>query len=209
MRCARFFLSAAAMITLCYSWEARQQGLVLGGGIGAGGDLIGQRTTVLGTTYGASPRCNPALLTDLKIGYSLDGLLEISIVSRNDWQMPYSTPIVNNTNGIEFRYFLKPVSPSKSFGGGIGYGFWFYPFDRDMNRHYGGWGYSLFCGAGYEIRKNLGLQLDIGYSMPVHTSHVSHTWISGTGSPQTETVEVVQINHTVSLRLCVYYSLYI
>jgi hypothetical protein len=208
MRCVRFFLTAAAMLSPGYSWDGRQQGLVLGGGAGAGVDLIGPRMTVRGETYGGSLRANPALLTDLKIGYAIDDCSEISIVIRNDWQMPYSTPIVNNANGIEYRYFLKPVSPSMSFSGGVGYGFWFYPFHSDMNRHYGGSGFSFFCGSGYELTGNLALQFDIGYSMLVHTSHVQYTMIPGTGPPYTESVEFVQINHTVSLRLCVLYSLY-
>jgi hypothetical protein len=206
MRCPRSFLLIAALSSFCYSLDGRHKGLCLGGGAGIGVDCIKPLTALRGETYWASFRCNPAFLTDLKIGYNTGGRSEICMVSRNDWQMPYSTPIVNNTNGLEYRYYRKPASPSVSFSGGIGYGFWFYPFDSDMNRHYAGSGFSIFCGSGYELRRNLILQFDIGYSMPVHTSHVAY---SETGPPYTETVEFVQINHTVSLRLSALYSIYV
>jgi hypothetical protein len=203
MKLTRLFLSVISLLSMCYSRDGRQEGLVLGGGLGGGCDIVMPVVSILGESSSQKARINPAMLTDLKIGFNIGGRSEISIVSRNDWQMPYSTPIINNANCIEYRFYCKTAFPSIFFNGSVGYGFWFYPFDSDMNRYYAGRGISFFMGAGYEVRKNICLQFDIGYNRPVNTSNVPYFGMYSSGR-----VGFSQINHTLSFRLSAIYQVY-
>jgi len=153
-----------------YSFEANQKRFYLGGNLGVGCDVVKPQLTLSGQTTSGKIRTNPSLLSDFKFGYNVSNNLSVLLIICNDWQAPYSTIILINTNSLGCRYYLNSRLSNLFLEGSLGYGFWLYPFDVEWNKHFSGNGFSFSVGSGYSITKNTSLYFGYQFFNPSYES---------------------------------------
>jgi hypothetical protein len=128
--------------------------------LGAGGtvDFTKPVLVIDGNNKYGSLKNDPAISTKGSVGWRLNGSHELSIQCRFNWQMPYSTIIAENTCSFNYSYYFISSVPSLFVNGGVGYGFWFYPFAGSVwNNSYAANGFASSAGLGWEMNRQFEL----------------------------------------------------
>ena len=171
-------VSVAVFVVLCVTtvagaFDGERQGFILGVGVGSG---------LTSYTYTASADYDRAavsvtsdrenvfpLMSDFKIGYAPNDLLEIYWMSKVSWfgdEALYGedVTIANGLGGLGVTYFFQPAAPSAFVSGGIGFSSWSLPLEEDPPDSWVGVGLS--AGAGYEFAPHWYVAGDVCWGKP-------------------------------------------
>jgi len=177
------FLSVAVLAVFCVTtvagaFDGERQGFILGIGVGAGltsytateaidAEEVGMES---GTFSWTSDRENEfPLMSDFKIGYAPNDLVEIYWMSKVSW---FSVSgggeddfiVANGLGGLGVTYFFEPAAPSAFVSGGIGFSSWAFPLEEDPPDPWSGIGLS--AGAGYEFATHWYVAGDVCWGRP-------------------------------------------
>ena len=167
------FLSVAVLAVFCVTtvagaFDGERQGFILGIGVGAGLTTYTQ-TISSGSNSLTSDRENEfPLMTDFKIGYAPNDLVEIYWVNKVSWfsmenALGDDVTITNGLGGLGVTYFFEPAAPSAFVSGGIGFSSWTVPFEEEAEV----WsGFGLTAGAGYEFATHWYVAGDVCWGKP-------------------------------------------
>ena len=172
------FLSVAVLMVFCVTtvagaFDGERQGFILGIGVGAGltsYTVTGAAGYEGGTASWTSDRENEfPLMSDFKIGYAPNDLMEIYWMSKVSWfsvdgGLGDDVMIANGLGGLGVTYFFEPAAPSAFVSGGIGFSSWTLPLEEDPPDAW--YGIGLSAGAGYEFATHWYVAGDVCWGKP-------------------------------------------
>lgn len=148
------------LVSLSYGFDGERKGFILGGGIGGTlgkYDQNGKESNKIG------------LGTNLKIGYSFDGISDFFYFSKVSWyeeEIEYSDKKWDSTYGIAGIGYGRRIK-NYYIDGGIGISR--YTFDyKDSKENENGIG--MYMGAGYNFTKNINISVEYVYGKTDNTS---------------------------------------
>jgi hypothetical protein len=166
-------LSVAVVVLLCVTtvagaFDGERQGFILGIGVGAGLTTYTQTVSYGGNSFTSDRENEFPLMTDFKIGYAPNDLVEIYWMSKVSWfsmenVLAEDVTITNGLGGLGITYFFRPTAPSPFLTGGIGFSSWTAPFEEDAEVWYG---FGLTAGVGYEFAPHWYVAGDVCWGKP-------------------------------------------
>ncbi len=137
-----------------FSFDGKREGFVLGGGIGI---------TTGSYDDGTEKENYNGLGTNLKIGYSFDGVADWYYFTKVSWikeESKYTDKKWDSTLGIAGIGYTRRIAKKICISGGVGISR--YTFDWKDTKN-GESGFGGFIGGGYDINKNINIGLDFIY----------------------------------------------
>lgn len=154
------------------AFDGQRKGFILGGGLGFGLTSFSQTVESGGLKVTSDTENKGAFVTNFKIGFASNELLEIYYTSRVTWfgitnVYDQDVTVANGLSAFGMSYNLKPVYPTFYVTGGIALATWNLPFESPSPSTWTGIG--LYAGGGYEFAKHFSVELDLLYGNPGRT----------------------------------------
>ena len=154
--------------TVAGAFDGERHGFILGIGVGTGLTTYTQTVSYDGFSWTSDRESELPLMTDFKIGYAPNDLVEIYYMNKVSWfgfenALGDDVTITSGLGGLGVTYFFEPAAPCLFLTGGIGFSSWTTPFEEDADT----WsGIGLTAGVGYEFAPHWYVAGDVCWGKP-------------------------------------------
>ena len=143
--------------------QPSRKGFLIGFGIGPGLTSYTYGFEQSGGKFVSDRVTKSSFVTDFKIGYAPDDLLQLYWMSKVSWFGDSDVFLLHGVGGLGASYALKATAPSPYISAGIGFSSWQAPLEENFEALTG---LGLSAGAGFEFSKHWLFNLDLTWGRP-------------------------------------------